>query len=73
MTQKEVAERLFITQSAYSLWELGKRMPDAKQILNLSELFGCTPNDLFGIKGALSVIVDPLFEEYKQLVDKIKK
>lgn len=73
MTQKEVAEYMNITQSAYSLWELGKRVPDAHQLLKLSELFNCTPNDLYGIHGAMSIAIDPLFEEYKEFVKKIKK
>lgn len=73
MTQSEVAKHMNITQSAYSLWELGKRVPDAHQLLKLSKLFNCTPNDLFGIDGALSAAIDPLFEEYKEFVKKIKK
>ena len=73
MTQKDVADFMNLTQSAYSLWELGKRVPDANQLLRLSKLFNCTPNDLYGIKGAMSAAIDPLFQEYKELVEKIKK
>lgn len=73
MRQIDVAEALSITQSGYSMLEKGTRVPDANQILKLSELFRCTPNDLFGIHGAMSAAFDPLFEDYKKLVDKIKK
>lgn len=73
MTQEEVSEVLKISQAQYSRLEKGKSVLDAKQILILCELFGCSPNDLFGFKGALSVVIDPLFEDYKKLVAKIKK
>lgn len=73
LTQTEVSEVLKISQAQYSRLENGTSLPDAKQILKLAQLFGCTPNDLFGIKGALAVIIDPLFEDYKKLVEKIKK
>lgn len=66
MTQKQVAELMNVTQSAYSLWELGKRVPDANQILRLCHIFKCTPNDLFGIPGVLQV-------EYGQYLNKNKK
>lgn len=73
LTQYELSKMLNITQSGYSLWELGKRQPDAAQIMQLCKIFNCTPNDLFGIEGAMSVAFDPLFEEYKELREKLKK
>lgn len=56
MTQLDVATALNMTQSGYSLLELGKRKADAHQILQLCEIFNCTPNDLFGIKGVHEII-----------------
>lgn len=73
MLQFDVAKALNITQSMYSRLELGKSLPDSNQIMILSELFDCTPNDLFGIKTIHAAIVDPLFEEYKEFVNKLKK
>ena len=35
LTQKDVDDFMNLTQSAYSLWELGKRVPDANQLLRL--------------------------------------
>lgn len=62
LTQTDVANALNITQPGYSLWELGKRDPNVHQILELCKLFDCTPNDLFGIVGALQVAIGPYFE-----------
>lgn len=73
LTQEQMANIMGVTQSGYSLWENGKRFPNYQQIVKLCEIFDCTPNDLFGIHGAMSVAIDPLFEEYKALRDKIKK
>lgn len=60
MTQQEVAEMLNITQSGYSLWELGKRLPDSKQIIKLCEIFKCSPNDLFGFRGVHAVSAEEI-------------
>ncbi|MDY0277174.1 MAG: helix-turn-helix transcriptional regulator [Acholeplasma sp.] len=73
MTQYDVAKQVGITQAHYSRWENGLYLPDANQILQLCNIFGCTPNDLFGFHGAHAVAIDPLFEDYKKLVNKIKK
>ena len=61
MSQRDVAEALNISQPYYWSWENGKNLPDAKQILQLCEIFECTPNDLFGFKGDYLV----LMSEYK--------
>lgn len=66
MTQKDVAMTIGVTQSGYSNWEKGKRSPNATQIMQLCNIFSCTPNDLFGIHGAMSVAFDPLFEDEKK-------
>ena len=55
MSQRDIAEMLNMTQANYWLWEKGKSYPNAKQIIQLCEIFNCTPNDLFGIKGVVKV------------------
>lgn len=55
LSQRDVAEYLGMTQQGYNRWENGTASPGVKQILQLCEVFQCTPNDLFGIKGALEV------------------
>lgn len=57
LTQRDMADRLEMTQANYWLWETGKSFPNAKQILQLCEIFECTPNDLFGFKGDYFVIM----------------
>lgn len=60
MSQRDVANALQITQAYYWKWENGKGLPNAQQILDLCELFECTPNDLFGIKGVHKVAMEKL-------------
>ncbi|MFA7376090.1 MAG: helix-turn-helix transcriptional regulator [Acholeplasmataceae bacterium] len=47
-SQREISELIGLTQQAYSRWEKGLSLPNAKQIVRLCEIFKCTPNDLFG-------------------------
>lgn len=46
MTQKELAEKLFLSESAISKWEKGTAVPDTDNIVQLSELFGVTTDYL---------------------------
>jgi transcriptional regulator with XRE-family HTH domain len=48
-TQKEVAERLHMTQQQYSRFENGIFELNYDQILMLCELYEIQPNDLFNI------------------------
>lgn len=60
LTQFQVSQLLNVTQSHYSRWEKGNRIPDASQILELCKIFDCTPNDLFGIRGVYEVTTKDL-------------
>lgn len=46
LTQREVAGKIGIDQSAVSLWETGKTAPRASILIKLSELYHCTVDDL---------------------------
>ncbi len=46
MTQKQLADRLGVTDKAISRWETGKGLPDADSMLGLSALFSVTINEL---------------------------
>ena len=48
MLQKDVAERLGISVSAYSLYENGTREPSIDRILEIAKLFNVNPNFLLG-------------------------
>ncbi len=47
LSQREIAKKLNIKQPSYYKWEAGEVYPNAKQILELCNIFKCTPNDLF--------------------------
>ena len=60
MTQRDVAELLNVSQQGYWFWENGKRFPSGEKILELCEIFKCTPNDLFGVHGEYNVSMSKL-------------
>ena len=60
LTQREIAKMLNISQPHYNDLENGKNFPNGKMILKLCDVFKCTPNDLFGIKGVHRVVMDSL-------------
>ncbi len=46
MTQKEMAERLSVTDKAVSRWETGKGFPDVSILKNLSEVLGVSITEI---------------------------
>ncbi len=46
LTQKQLAQKIGVTDKAISRWETGKGLPDASSLLALSELFSVTVNEL---------------------------
>ena len=40
MSQEELADRLEVSRQAVSRWEMGSTLPDAKNLLQLSDIFG---------------------------------
>ena len=48
LTQKELAEKLYKSESAIRMWELGKSEPDLQSVKQLSEIFGVTVDYIFG-------------------------
>jgi transcriptional regulator with XRE-family HTH domain len=47
MTQRDLAQRLGVFQTATSKWELGQTQPSHEDLLALCGIFGVTPSDLF--------------------------
>ncbi len=47
-TQKDLAERLYKSESAVRMWELGKSEPDIQSINSLAEIFNIDPSYLTG-------------------------
>ena len=50
LTQKELAEKLNVSDKAISRWETGKGFPDVNSLMGLSELFSVTVNELLAGK-----------------------
>ena len=46
ITQAELASKLGVTQSAISQWESGATQPEVGKLLKMSEIFGCTVDEL---------------------------
>lgn len=65
MNQEEVATKLGVSQSCYSLWEVGKREPSSKQITQLCVIFECTPNDLLDFKTQYQIIMNETYHSKK--------
>lgn len=47
LTQQYIAECLGVTQGAVSQWEKGQAMPSADKLPQLSQILGCTIDELF--------------------------
>ena len=47
LTQRELAQRLYVTRTSVNRWENGSRLPDAAMIVKLSETLGVDINLLF--------------------------
>lgn len=50
LTQKQLAEKLNVSDKAISRWETGKGYPDVSSLVALSEFFGVTVNELLAGK-----------------------
>ena len=49
LTQRELAERVYVTRSAVVRWENGSRLPDAAMITRLSDALGADIGMLFSV------------------------
>ena len=49
ITQKQLAEQLFITYQAVSKWECGVSTPDISLIVPLTRVLNVSADELFGI------------------------
>lgn len=49
MTQKEVAERIGVAKSTYSLYESGNREPNVQTIKKIADLLNVSADELLGI------------------------
>ena len=46
LSQVQVAEKLFVNQNTVRQWETGRSSPPIDVLIKLSDLFGCTIDEL---------------------------
>ena len=71
LTQRQLAERLDITDRAVSKWENGRAMPDSSIMLTLCEILDITVNDL--LCGEVVTVENYNKEMEKNLIEMAKK
>ena len=49
LSQLDIANKVGVTQQSISNWETGLRIPSVEILIKLSEIFGCTLDEL--VKG----------------------
>ena len=62
LKQREVADKLFVTDKTISRWETGTYMPPVEMLAELSELYGLTINELISGRKLNA-------EEYKEVAE----
>ena len=50
MTQKEMAEKLHVSESTYANWEQGRREPSLSNLLQIAKILETDMNTLFDIE-----------------------
>lgn len=68
MSQKELAEKLQISQSAVTNWIKGKNSPDIETVARICDILELSVVDLFGTNGP-----NPYSEEEKELIVQYRK
>jgi len=63
LTQKEVAERIWVSKSVISGYELSTRLPSYANLVKLAALYGVTTDYLLGAKDSRTLDVSGLSEE----------
>ena len=50
LTQKQVAAKMGVSEKTVCQWEKGVRRPNIDMLVKLTEVFGCTADELLGIE-----------------------
>lgn len=75
LTQKELAEKLYKSESAVRMWELGKSEPDLLSVNALAEIFSVSADVILGkntepslsdLKLAILDVIDQIPEEQQR-------
>ena len=65
LTQKELAQKLYKSESAVRMWELGKSEPDLLSVNALAEIFGVSADTILGTDTS-PALSDPTISENKR-------
>ncbi len=68
LTQKQLAERISVTKSVISFYELRERAPSPDILIKLSDVFHVTADYLLGIERPKSIDVSDLSDEQIAIV-----
>ncbi len=74
--QKDIAEKLKISISAYSAWELGRNQPGANELIKLADIYGCSVDYLLGREGedgTIFVMGNELSKSENKLLDMVRQ
>ena len=69
LTQAQLAERLGVTKSVVSFYELSERSPSPNVIIKLAEVFHVSADYLLGIDKKRTLDISDLDEEQVRLVE----
>ena len=74
MNQNDLAKRMNVSPSAVSAWLLDQKIPRMSKIDQMCEIFGCTRNDLLGVKveSEYSAEERSILEMYRKASDQKK-
>ena len=74
MNQNDLARRMNVSPSAVSAWLLDQKIPRMSKIDQMCEIFGCTRNDLLGVKveSEYSAEERSILEMYRKASDQKK-
>lgn len=50
MTQQQAADAVGVSTASIVRYESGETVPAGDVVFRLAELYGCTPNDLYGLE-----------------------
>ena len=50
LTQKQLGEKLNVSQDTISLWEIGKSLPSAEDIIRIAKIFNESADYILGLK-----------------------
>lgn len=71
MTQKELADKIGITKSVVSYYELQERSPSPEVLIKLSKIFHVTTDYLLGIEHTHTIDVSNLSSDELALVEQL--